>query len=50
VAEFDTFVRHKLPVIALVGNDACWAQIARDQVSFLFLLFSWGCIGFSQVV
>ncbi|KAI6176092.1 2-hydroxyacyl-CoA lyase 2 [Aphelenchoides bicaudatus] len=30
--EFDTFVRHKLPVIALIGNDACWAQIARDQV------------------
>ncbi|KAI6234593.1 2-hydroxyacyl-CoA lyase 2 [Aphelenchoides fujianensis] len=30
--EFDTFVRHKLPVIALIGNDACWSQIARDQV------------------
>jgi thiamine pyrophosphate-dependent acetolactate synthase large subunit-like protein len=33
--EFDTFVRHKLPVIALIGNDACWNQIARDQVEFL---------------
>jgi thiamine pyrophosphate-dependent acetolactate synthase large subunit-like protein len=22
--EFDTFVRHKLPVVALIGNDACW--------------------------
>jgi len=32
VAEFDTFKRHKLPVIALVGNDACWSQIAREQV------------------
>ncbi|UCD81594.1 MAG: hypothetical protein JSW26_09285 [Desulfobacterales bacterium] len=29
--EFDTFVRHKVPVIAVVGNDACWSQIARDQ-------------------
>ncbi len=33
--EFDTFVRHKLPVIAVIGNDACWNQIARDQVEFL---------------
>ena len=32
VAEFDTFKRHNLPVIALVGNDACWTQIAREQV------------------
>jgi len=30
--EFDTFVRHDVPVIAVVGNDACWSQIARDQV------------------
>jgi acetolactate synthase-1/2/3 large subunit len=29
--EFDTFVRHKTPVIALVGNDAGWTQIGRDQ-------------------
>lgn len=35
LAEFDTFVRHKVPVIALVGNDASWAQIARDQVDLL---------------
>ncbi|XP_057265902.1 2-hydroxyacyl-CoA lyase 2 [Pezoporus wallicus] len=33
--EFDTFVRHKVPVIALVGNDACWSQIAREQVALL---------------
>ncbi|XP_019626027.1 PREDICTED: acetolactate synthase-like protein [Branchiostoma belcheri] len=32
VAEFDTFSRHDLPVIAVVGNDACWTQIAREQV------------------
>ncbi|MFZ5571668.1 MAG: thiamine pyrophosphate-binding protein [Thermodesulfobacteriota bacterium] len=30
--EFDTFVRHGLPVIAVVGNDAAWAQIAREQI------------------
>jgi acetolactate synthase-1/2/3 large subunit len=35
LAEFDTFVRHRVPVIALVGNDASWSQIARDQVAFL---------------
>ncbi len=33
--EFDTFVRHGLPVIAVVGNDAGWSQIARDQVAYL---------------
>jgi acetolactate synthase-1/2/3 large subunit len=31
--EFDTFVRHQLPVIAVVGNDAGWTQIARDQIT-----------------
>lgn len=35
LAEFDTFVRHGLPVIALVGNDAGWTQIAREQVDIL---------------
>jgi thiamine pyrophosphate-dependent acetolactate synthase large subunit-like protein len=33
--EFDTFVRHKTPVIALIGNDGGWSQIARDQVALL---------------
>ncbi|XP_075404465.1 2-hydroxyacyl-CoA lyase 2 [Tenrec ecaudatus] len=33
--EFDTFVRHKVPVIALVGNDAGWTQISREQVPIL---------------
>lgn len=35
LAEFDTFLRHRLPVIAVVGNDASWAQIAREQVKLL---------------
>jgi thiamine pyrophosphate-dependent acetolactate synthase large subunit-like protein len=35
INEFDTYVRHKLPVIAVVGNDAGWTQIARDQVVLL---------------
>ena len=35
LAEFDTFVRHKLHVIAIVGNDGSWQQIAREQVEML---------------
>ena len=35
LAEFDSYTRHGVPVIALVGNDASWAQIARDQVPAL---------------
>jgi thiamine pyrophosphate-dependent acetolactate synthase large subunit-like protein len=35
LVEFDTFVRHGMPVIAVVGNDASWAQIAREQVKML---------------
>ncbi len=35
IAEFDTFVRHGVPVIAVVGNDAGWTQIAREQVKVL---------------
>lgn len=35
IAEFDTFMRHKLPIIAIVGNDAGWTQIERDQVEYL---------------
>lgn len=35
LAEIDTFVRHGLSVIAVVGNDGCWAQIARDQSTML---------------
>ena len=33
--EFDTFVRHHVPVIAVVGNDAGWTQIAREQLTIL---------------
>ncbi len=33
--EFDTFKRHRLRIGALIGNDACWTQIARDQVTYL---------------
>ena len=28
-------MRHGIPVIALVGNDAGWTQIAREQVKML---------------
>jgi len=35
LAEFDSFVRQRLPVIAVVGNDAGWTQIAREQVKLL---------------
>jgi len=30
--EFDTLARHNIPVIVVIGNDACWRQIERDQV------------------
>lgn len=32
MVEFDTFSRHNIPVIAIIGNDGGWTQIARDQV------------------
>ena len=35
LAEFDTYVRHGLAPIALIGNDASWMQIAREQVEVL---------------
>jgi acetolactate synthase-like protein len=35
LAEFDTFVRHRIPVIAIVANDGCWSQIHREQVEVL---------------
>lgn len=35
LAEVDTFVRHGVPVIAVVGNDAGWTQIAREQEEIL---------------
>ncbi|XP_074594982.1 2-hydroxyacyl-CoA lyase 2-like [Brevipalpus obovatus] len=33
--EYDSFVRHKLPVMSVVGNDACWSQIEREQTKIL---------------
>ena len=35
LAELDTFARHRIPVIAIVGNDAGWTQIAREQIKLL---------------
>ncbi len=35
LAEFDSFVRQGIAVIGLVGNDAGWTQIAREQVKML---------------
>ena len=35
LAEFDTYTRHGVKLIAVVGNDASWAQIAREQVEIL---------------
>jgi thiamine pyrophosphate-dependent acetolactate synthase large subunit-like protein len=35
LAEFDAFARHGVPVIAVVGNDAGWTQIAREQETVL---------------
>lgn len=35
LAEFDTFARHGIPVLAIVGNDAAWMQIAREQIEIL---------------
>ena len=35
LAEFDTFVRHGMAPIAVIGTDASWAQIERDQVAIL---------------
>jgi acetolactate synthase-1/2/3 large subunit len=35
LVEFDSFVRQRIPVIAVVGNDAGWTQIAREQVKML---------------
>ena len=33
IAEIDTLTRFKLPVMALVGNDAGWTQILREQAT-----------------
>lgn len=33
--EFDSFARHGIPLIAVVGNDAGWTQILREQEEVL---------------
>jgi acetolactate synthase-1/2/3 large subunit len=33
--EIETMSRLGIPVIAVIGNDACWSQIAREQVKML---------------
>jgi acetolactate synthase-1/2/3 large subunit len=35
LAEADTFARHGLGVVAVIGNDRGWTQIAREQVEVL---------------
>jgi len=35
IVEFDTFVRHNIPIIAVIGNDAGWTQIYREQIELL---------------
>ncbi len=35
--EFDTAVRHNLPIIGVVGNDAAWGQMMRPQGA----IFGW---------
>lgn len=31
--EWDTFIRHKIPIIGIIGNDSGWMQVAREQVA-----------------
>jgi acetolactate synthase-1/2/3 large subunit len=33
--EFESMVRHKLPVVAVIGNDGQWAQIKHPQKKLL---------------
>lgn len=35
LTEIDTFVRHRIGAVMVVGNDASWTQIAREQVEVL---------------
>ena len=35
LAEFDSYVRHGVAPIAVIGTDGAWAQIARDQATIL---------------
>jgi acetolactate synthase-1/2/3 large subunit len=33
--EFDTAVRHNIPIVSIIGNDAGWGQIRNPQVAIL---------------
>jgi acetolactate synthase-like protein len=35
LAEFDSYIRHGVAPIAVIGNDASWMQIAREQIEVL---------------
>ena len=35
LVEYDTFQRHNLNIVSLIGNDACWSQILREQIDIL---------------
>ena len=35
LVEYDTFKRHNLKIISVIGNDACWTQILREQITLL---------------
>jgi acetolactate synthase-1/2/3 large subunit len=43
LAEFDTAVRNNLPVVALIGNDACWNAEHQIQLSNYGLERAVGC-------
>jgi acetolactate synthase-like protein len=32
IMEYDTCLRFGIPFVSVIGNDACWTQIARDQI------------------
>lgn len=32
--EYDTAIRHGLPIVGIVGNDAAWGQMMRPQIAF----------------
>jgi acetolactate synthase-1/2/3 large subunit len=31
--EFDTAIRHRIPIVCVVSNDAGWGQIRREQIN-----------------
>ena len=35
IIEYDTFTRHNLKIISIVGNNASWEQILREQIHIL---------------